>query len=528
MNFEEREIQELDLTDVYNFVNLIVNKLCGQVSKGLYEEEMTAAGSLGKLLSNLISNIKQNKLNYEQFNEIMLLLNQDRVEKAFFNFFFEREKDKISLNDIRKGVIRFRGYAMLCFGNFRFAYKQLITKKSVEDINESLESYCIDSIEAKNKLNNRPIKMIEIDRIAKDKTWYLGETTGNTLQKESEILLKEFKKKKNSVKNNKLLKFANLIVKMAKEMEKAQDKGLKNTDIYLTWDYMDVYIATSMRNKWEFEETYDFINYVFNDNRLKNLRYFDPTQCICANPKDKGLIEGLMLKRAACTIYMAQESDTMGKDSELAATLAQSKPVIAYVPKYESDEEIKEYANKISKYPLKFFKSRLLILEAEEIFDDLTLIKKLRLYEPDFEEIIDAFRDKFAKYRKKQPFSLWFNEDNKEFKKDSDFSKICLILAIAESFNFERRANLLKERHPLAMQVDLQSGVANGVLVVRSPKECRELLYKILTSSLEFIIQHEGEEGKGYYILREKTTMSPFRIVTNYEKLTNSFWNLFS
>src|ERR1017187_8527142 len=47
----------------------------------------------------------------------------------------------------------------------------------------------------------------------------------------------------------------------------------------------------------------------------------------------------LMLKRAQCTLYLAQESDTLGKDSELASTLAQGKPVIAYVPRIDQSNE---------------------------------------------------------------------------------------------------------------------------------------------------------------------------------------------
>jgi len=285
-----------------------------------------------------------------------------------------------------------------------------------------------------------------------------------------------------------------------------------------------------MRHKWEFEETFDFINKVFGKRYLRqlNLRHFDPTQSKCSNPRDKGLIEGLMLKMALCTIYMAQESDTMGKDSELAATLAQSTPVIAYVPKYESDADIDAYSKKIEKYPLDFFKKRLLILRAEEVFDDPECSKKLRAYDPSFEERIDAFLKKLDEYRALQPFSLWFEKDDREFKQNGLFSNICRILAIAESYNFERRAQLLKERHPLSMQVDLQSGVANGVLVVRNHEECSELLYRILTNSMEFIISHEGKPDKGYTILKEKVSMSPFRVVTDYERLTNSFWNLFA
>ena len=108
----------------------------------------------------------------------------------------------------------------------------------------------------------------------------------------------------------------------------------QNQDIYLTWDHMDVYFATSMRKKWEFEDLFDFVNGLMADPRLAalNLRHFDPTQAFTRDRVDKGLVESLMLKRAKCTVYSVQDTDTLGKDSELAATLAQGKPVIAYVP----------------------------------------------------------------------------------------------------------------------------------------------------------------------------------------------------
>jgi len=42
-----------------------------------------------------------------------------------------------------------------------------------------------------------------------------------------------------------------------------------------------------------------------------------------------------MLKRARCTVYSVQDTDTLGKDSELASTLAQGKPVIAFIPELD-------------------------------------------------------------------------------------------------------------------------------------------------------------------------------------------------
>ena len=49
-----------------------------------------------------------------------------------------------------------------------------------------------------------------------------------------------------------------------------------------------------------------------------------------------------MLKRACCTVYSVQDTDTLGKDSELASTLAQGKPVIAYVPDMDADKRTRQ------------------------------------------------------------------------------------------------------------------------------------------------------------------------------------------
>ena len=100
-----------------------------------------------------------------------------------------------------------------------------------------------------------------------------------------------------------------------------------NTDDYLIASKIDVYVATSMRENWEFSETASFLVDVFDREHeiLKCLDYFDPTQSLLGSV-DKGLLEGLMLNRVRATLYMTQESDTLGKDSELASTLAQGKP----------------------------------------------------------------------------------------------------------------------------------------------------------------------------------------------------------
>jgi hypothetical protein len=127
-----------------------------------------------------------------------------------------------------------------------------------------------------------------------------------------------------------------LLAERIHEVAKTRSTAKEHLTDYLLAPNIDLYIATSMRETWEFEETAQDLEKLFEKERfkfLKNLDYFDPTQCYCESPVDKGLVEGLVLSRVKATLYMAQESDTLGKDSELASTLARGKPVIAYVPR---------------------------------------------------------------------------------------------------------------------------------------------------------------------------------------------------
>jgi len=103
--------------------------------------------------------------------------------------------------------------------------------------------------------------------------------------------------------------------------------------------------------------------------------------------------------------------------------------------------------------------------------------------------------------------------------------KMCLILAEAEKKLFDSRAETLQKRHPLALQVELQSGVANGVLVVRTEQECADLLSRLLTNRCEF--RFDSQREIGVTALIERISDSPFRVVTHNATLTNAFWSLY-
>ena len=63
----------------------------------------------------------------------------------------------------------------------------------------------------------------------------------------------------------------------------------------------------------------------------------------------------------------------------------------------------------------------------------------------------------------------------------------------------------------MALQVNLETGVANGVLVVRTITECASLLRAMLLSSMDFFI----EEADGMWYLKERISGCIYRVVTN-------------
>src|SRR5258708_5566289 len=117
-------------------------------------------------------------------------------------------------------------------------------------------------------------------------------------------------------------------------MSESQRIGQRNLAQYLSADHMDVYVATSMRTDPDFVSVHKFARELFLEDLVRplKLRYFNPTQSWVGDRISKGLVEALMLRRARVTIYMAQKSDTFGKDSEASVALGQGRPVIVYVP----------------------------------------------------------------------------------------------------------------------------------------------------------------------------------------------------
>lgn len=120
---------------------------------------------------------------------------------------------------------------------------------------------------------------------------------------------------------------------IAKRYARARGAALENTESYLSIvNDLDVYVATSMRNRQDFRKMANACDDIFAHDDVAGLhvRYFDPTLSATDGHEDKGLIECLMVKCAKVLVYCAGDKDSYGKDAEAAMALSLGKPVIFY------------------------------------------------------------------------------------------------------------------------------------------------------------------------------------------------------
>lgn len=447
---------------------------------------------------------------------------------------------------------------MLCYGNFIYAYRTLSRIEAEEALTREVGDWARDPAEIVRRFESRSPKLVDIDPIPRADTPLVGYLSAGEIIAECERarLLKsvlpsdaglpraEWDSYRERVRGaakpeehppllsvldnfrarspeatvtdfaNQLAEVLPLLEGREQVLAEVRRKATRNQDVYLTWDYMAVYFATSMRKRWEYEDLYDFVNGLMAHPELigLKLRHFDPTQAYTANRVNKGLVEALMLKRAHCTVYSVQDTDTLSKDSDLAATLAQGKPVIAYVPEIPINARIRQLMDE----PPATVQDRLrFVIYADDQFaqslqpDDLEFLRsftELERYErgrvwrsvPDV-KVIDALRAAHG----------------------GEIERVCRIVVRSEKRIYDRRARTLQQLHPLGIQVNLATGVANGVLVVRTVEACAKLLRAVLTNAMEFEL--EDSPGDQMWYLKERISGCVYRVVSRDRKLTNCF-----
>lgn len=325
-----------------------------------------------------------------------------------------------------------------------------------------------------------------------------------------------------------------------KRMEDTQQKALRNLAHYLAADFMDVYVATSMRTIADYISVNNFVSALFSHDKVRphKLRYFNPTQSWVDDRVAKGLVEALMLKRASVTVYMAQKTDTFGKDSEASVALGQGKPVIVFVPKLTIGEAVdSEKLFSLGRSDLVQKYDRInpdekaddtmddenlisgIMKNAIEVLKDKQICKCVKQCYADFDLYSEANR---FDEKLRQPYRAWLDDVVSEGVSDSipaDLRPQLVGALVAAAINFERRAKVFREIHPLALQVILSTGVLNGIVVVRTVDQCGRVLDSIVRNKMEL----ESRKDDSNYRVVERLTGSTIRVISRHELLRNAF-----
>ncbi len=339
-----------------------------------------------------LDKIQEDPLTRTQLNQILGLGHQAPVSNDFFHYYWlespsshpypvdqlpdfncqwlENGNAIVSLPHLKWGLYRLFTDALLYFGNVRTAFRTLRTLTKRE-LDAYFQSKRFDTDNIKNRGGVLPL-----DTIAQDDRYFISEMAcksfgdGTVSESEMRQALKEsyeqyvkrsgvapvtfrqllggnlpqkyfdrqieFEFAMGDILEESISSVADFDNKFGGVFEKyikARKAALNNTKHYLSMvNDLDVYVATSMRNRQNFRDMANFCADVFDYPSLSDLhiRYFDPTLSAANGHEDKGLIECLMVKCAKILVYCAGDKESYGKDAEAAMGLSLGKPVIFY------------------------------------------------------------------------------------------------------------------------------------------------------------------------------------------------------
>lgn len=457
------------------------------VIRQLQTGQLTGEDDLIQALVDVLAAVDQQHLSWSRLNQILHRASQAGMSEGFFRYYFlespsdhpypvglvfEREdyhppisNEVISLKQLQWGLRRFMYDAMLFWGNFRQAYREL-RQLSFEKLLETFRLTGLNSA-----LLERRGSVRDVTPIAKDHRYLISEMACKTYEPAGrleeaahvQLALKAFRALQTAGqqvtplalkdKTEELAKGggqmglfelmyedANSALQSESEVvtlysgqwraaEAARGVALENTRIYLSMcNDLDVYVATSMRTRQDFRDMANVCEKIFRTEKLRdkyNIRYFDPTLSAATHHEDKGIIECLMVKTAKVLLYFAQHKESFGKVSECAMALSLGKPVIVLCP------------------------------------DDQ---RGLELY------------------------------------------------------------HFYRDAHPLTRLVEFQTGIVNGAMITHKVEHAILLLERILSNQMEYDLSQKPNTS-AYYLLKERITKSTIRVVTDDQLLTETFWN---
>lgn len=562
-----------------------LSELVGRVV-GLRSMDIESVESCESTIVLLFSKTLTTRQACDTLNSALVFYAVPRMSHAFFDRYFSGEAFH-TMELFQKGVKKFQAEAIRLFSTFGEAYRQMNAATKLDDVlaplaSRDLRAYTDRTVwEGAGRIRLLPedkLDFLGYISVAKYRSQkqrremiarYLRELAG-AIRKDGARAVEQLSEKRQRKIDSLLKEFSSTLAhtplsglfapnaaeleaeasrilrdeKDEGEMGAAQSQALQNLSQYLSADYMDVYVATSMRTRADFVAVNRFVDKLFSHEQVAplRLRYFNPTQSWIEDRVAKGLVEALMLKRAQVTLYMAQKSDSFGKDSEASVALGQGKPVIVYVPKLhldrvnlDSEKLILEPDNRLREFLLSCGNNTedLDDLDHDGLFSSALAAHLQKLSDDDIVEIVSqqwadlALLDEAERIRGKdevqlrEAYTLFVqgiaNGERPDLSAPLRVELMKVLQAVA--FTFEvRRARVFKEIHPLALQIILSTGVLNGILVSRSVDSCAALLKGLLENSLQLeLVQDEFN-----YKLIEKTTGSTIRVIARNALLSSA------
>ena len=431
--------------------------------------------------------LEQGSLSWAQLNQILHRLPEGGTSEGFFRYYFlevpeqhpypvdrvlgpedfrppEGADEVLSVQQLQWGFRRFMYDAMLYWGNFRQAYREL-RQRTQDEIAHLFSSKRTDE--------GRMIRRGKVSGptpISKDHRYLISEMACKTYQTAPSLretphvrlalgAFRELRSAGEEVTPARLKEKTKAIAKGTEQgdlfelmyedaptvlqseaevlalysgqweaFQKTRSTALENTRIYLSiCNDLDVYVATSMRNRDDFRDMANTCERIFGSRALGkyNLRYFDPTLSAAEYHEDKGIIECLMVKTAKVLVYFSQHKESLGKVSEYAMALSLGKPAIVLCPEDDRGREL-----------YKFY----------------------------------------------------------------------------------------RDAHPLMRLVEFSTGIVNGAMVTHKVDDVITLLDRIFSNRMEYdLARKPGTDA--YYLLKERLTGTTVRVITEDRLLGETFWN---
>jgi transcriptional regulator with XRE-family HTH domain len=560
-----------------------LSELVGRpVTLRYHDEHATAVAQ--RAIVSLFQSTLTDRQSWEALNSILVYYDVSPMSEQFFTRYFNEDATK-STASLLLAVQRFQTEAIRLFSTFGEAYGRLNEPGALDEHLLPLAVRRIDSY--RNRRAWDAVEVIPADRLSD--LGYISAARARQESEERQMLadflveladkiskdgkgaIASYSEKKRRKMGSLLRKFqsqfehdllsplfspdsdairreaAALAPKNSGDLDRieaTQAQAQRNLSRYLSADYLDVYIATSMRSDADFVSVSRFTGDLFahDDVRPFKLRYFDPTQSWIEDRVAKGLVEALMLRRSSMTIYMAQKTDTFGKDSEASVALGQGKPVLVFVPRLywpngdlDSEEMGRKPRSEVERLlavegeaddkepdptvDLQSLLARLLTIRLKRIRADI-LAELVRHHWADFDLYGEDHR--IEEPEERGAYRSWLDAAVRRASNDppTDVVRNHLIgILVAVTVRFEARARLFREQHPLALQVILSSGVLNGILVARSVDACAKLVSALIRNELSLKL----EDDEHNYRLVETTTGSTIRVISRHTLIVNAF-----